>query len=601
MAVADPIERPADPIERPADPIERPADPIERPAELIERPAGLIERPADRALAVGRRVGLVLLAAVPLVALGLFFCYPVVALIGRGLWSDSGLDLGAFADVFGRSRMRSLVVFTIWQAAVSAGLCLLLGIPGAYLLYRCRFRGQAVLRALVTVPFVLPTVVVGLAFRTLFAADGPLGSWGWDGSLAVVLAAHVFLNYAVVVRTVGATWAVLDERPAQAARSLGAGGVRTFLTVTVPALGPAIAGAAAMVFLFCATSFGVMLILGGSKFRTLETEIYRQTTDIFDLRTAAVLSITQIVLVTGVLVLTGLLRRRAEARLSLTGARAGSRRLGREALPALLVTAAVGVAFLAPMLVMVLRSLQTPTGWGLGNYRALATLGEDNLMLVPVTDALVNSLRAAAIAAALAVLVGVALCVVLARRPRNRGVGRILGAVDTVMMLPLGVSAVTVGFGFLIALDRPPLDLRGSALLVPIAQAMVALPLVVRMVLPVLRAADDRLRQAAATLGAPPLRVWTGVDLPLMARALAGAAAFAFAVSLGEFGATSFLARPQTPTLPVVIVRLISRPGAANTGTALAAATVLALACALVMVAVDTLAGARNAARIGGF
>jgi thiamine transport system permease protein len=287
--------------------------------------------------------------------------------------------------------------------------------------------------------------------------------------------------------------------------------------------------------------------------------------------------------------------------LSLTGRPPVGRRPGPAALPAALVTGAVALAFAAPMVVMVLRSLQTPDGWGLGNYRSLGTLGEDNLMLVPVTDALLNSLRAAVIAALLATTVGVALCVVLSRRPRNPGARRVLGAIDTVMMLPLGVSAVTVGFGFLIALDRPPLDLRGSALLVPIAQAMVALPLVVRMVLPVLRAADDRLRQAAAALGASPLRVWAGVDLPLMGRALAGAGAFAFAVSLGEFGATSFLARPQTPTLPVMIVRLISRPGAANTGTALAAATILAAACALVLIVVDTVGGARSTARIGGF
>jgi len=220
---------------------------------------------------------------------------------------------------------------------------------------------------------------------------------------------------------------------------------------------------------------------------------------------------------------------------------------------------------------------------------------------VPVTSALGYSLRAAGIAATLAVTVGVAISVVLTRRPRKAAARRILGVIDAVMMLPLGVSAVTVGFGFLIALDTPPLDLRASPMLVPIAQALVGMPLVVRMVLPVLRAADDRLRQAAAVLGASPFRVWTGVDLPIMSRALAGATAFAFAVALGEFGATSFLARPQTSTLPVVIGRLISRPGGANTGTALAAATVLALLCAVSVFTVDALSGARASARIGGF
>ncbi|MGI8416475.1 MAG: ABC transporter permease, partial [Nakamurella sp.] len=510
----------------------------------------LREQPQDRALTAGRRIGLVLLALLPIAALGVFFAYPVVSLLGRGLVTSHGLDLGAFADVFGRSRMQKLLWFTVWQAALSAGLCLLLGVPGAYLLYRCRFRGQGLLRAFITVPFVLPTVVVALAFRTLFATNGPLGGWGWDGSLAAILAAQVFLNYAVVVRTVGASWAVLDNRPVQAARSLGAGPVRAFLTITVPALGPAIAGAFVMVFLFCATSFGIMLIMGGARYNTLETEIYRQTEEFLHLRTAAVLSIAQILLVTLVVVLAGWLRRRTEATWRLAGRAEAPRRPGGVGgLAALLLTALVAIAFAAPMLVMVLRSLQTPNGWGLDNYRSLATLGQDNLMLVPVTSALGNSLRAASIAAVLAVVVGLALTIVLTRRPRRRSARRLLGAVDAAMMLPLGVSAVTVGFGFLIALDAPPLDLRSSPLLVPIAQALVALPLVVRMLLPVLRSADDRLRQVASSLGAPPVRVWLSVDLPIMSRALAGAAAFAFAVALGEFGATSFLVLPQTTTL----------------------------------------------------
>ena len=136
----------------------------------------------------------------------------------------------------------------------------------------------------------------------------------------------------------------------------------------------------------------------------------------------------------------------------------------------------------------------------------------------------------------------------------------------------------------------------------PIAQAMVALPLVVRMVLPVLRAADERLRQAAAVLGAAPLRVWATVDLPIMSRALIGAGAFAFAIALGEFGATSFLASPQRVTLPLVIARLTGRPGAANTGMALAAATVLALSCLVAVLIVDLTAARRESAGgIGGF
>jgi thiamine transport system permease protein len=549
-----------------------------------------------------RVAGWVLLAGVPLTMFLLFFFYPVGSLIARGLIPAGTVDLQGLIDVLGKPRVQRIALFTVWQAAASAACAVALGLPGAYVLYRCWFPGRTALRALVTVPFVLPTIVVALAFRTLFAADGPLGSWGLDGSVIVILAAHVFLNYAVVVRTVGSSWAHLDNRPAEAARSLGAGPIRVLLTITLRSLLPAIVAAFVMVFLFCATSFGIMLILGGAQHGTLETEIYRQTAQIGDLRAAAVLSVLQLLLVVAVLSVAAVVRRRGEATLRLRAAVDLARLVRRSDLPAVIVTAVVALLMMLPLAVLVIRSLRTPAGWGVGNYLALTGVGEHNVLITPVTTALGLSLRTGLVAAALSVLLGVALSVVLARRPRRRLAGRAIGALDGLVLLPLGVSAVTVGFGFLIALDAPPLDLRSSPLLIPIAQAMVTTPLVVRMVLPVLRAADDRLRQAAAVLGGGPIRVWWSVDLPIMSRALAGASAFAFAVAIGEFGATSFVARPDTPTLPVVIGRLIARPGAVNAGMALAAAVILAVLCALSVFLVDAaFGGRRGEPGIGGF
>ena len=146
-----------------------------------------------------------------------------------------------------------------------------------------------------TVPFVLPTVVVGSAFVALLGDGGPLGALGLDQTLAAILIAHVFFNYAVVVRTVGSLWAHLDPRPEEAARMLGASRWRAFREVTLPALRPAIAAAAAVVFLFTFTSFGVILILGGPRTATLETEIYRQTAQLLNLPLAAALTVVQLV------------------------------------------------------------------------------------------------------------------------------------------------------------------------------------------------------------------------------------------------------------------------------------------------------------------
>jgi thiamine transport system permease protein len=142
-------------------------------------------------------------------------------------------------------------------------------------------------------------------------------------------------------------------------------------------------------------------------------------------------------------------------------------------------------------------------------------------------------------------------------------------------MLPLGASAVMLGFGFVIAFDRWPVDFRSAPWIVPVVQALVAMPFVVRAVAPTLRAIDERQREAAALLGASPGRVRREIDLPIVGRALAVAAGFAFAISLGEFGATVFLARADNPTLPVAIFRFLGRPGELNAAQAYALAVIL--------------------------
>lgn len=243
-----------------------------------------------------------------------------------------------------------------------------------------------------------------------------------------------------------------------------------------------------------------------------------------------------------------------------------------------------------PVVALVVRSLRVGDGWGLEHYAALARPAPG--MGTSTVDAAVTSLRVAVDATWLALLVGGSLAVVLSRRPARPAARRLLAGFDALVMLPLGVSAVTVGFGLLLSMHHPfglPVDLRAHPLLVPVAQATVAIPLVVRTVLPVLRAVDPRQREAAATLGAPPGRVLATVDAPAGLRALGLAAGFAFAVSLGEFGATSFLVRPDRPTLPVVVFRLIGRPGLESSGQALAAAVLLAAMSAAAVAAFEHL------------
>ena len=534
---------------------------------------------------MARRVGWTLAGAIPLAFLGVFFAWPVATLIGRGFFPDGPFTLDGFQAVFAQDRTWRVITTTLAQATAGTIVAVILGVPGAWVLYRTRFPGRWVVRAIVTIPFVLPSVVVGVAFKSLVISTGPLGHLGLDQSFAIIVASLVFFNYALVVRTVGALWASLDPRTEQAASVLGASPTRVFLTVTIPALAPAIASAAALVFLFCASAYGVVMVLGGAGYGTIETEIWFLTSQLLDLTGAAALSIVQLVVVGASLIVANHLQaRQARAQRLRTDSSVESPwRLRRDALPTLVTAAVVLGLLLFPMSTLVVRSLTTASGFGLDHYANLATTSGGGTLSVPVWDAVGNSLRTATVATLLALALGLLVSLVVSRNPRNDLGRRGLGLLDAAFMLPLGVSAVTVGFGFLITLNRPPLDLRSSMALVPIAQAIVALPLVVRVLLPVLRAIDPRLREAAAVLGASPGKVLRDVDLAFLARGLGLATGFAFATSLGEFGATSFLARPDEPTLPVVVFRLIGRPGLENQGMGMAAAVLLAVGCAVVM------------------
>ena len=516
-------------------------------------------------------------AVVPLGFLAVFFVWPLVAIFARSLRAS------ALVDVITDPVFRRVAWFTLWQAVVSTVLTLAVGMPAAYVVARYDFPGRRLFRAFVTVPFVLPTVVVSTAFLALLRPGGPLAFLHWQRGVAPLLVAHVFFNVAVVVRTVGGFWSNLDPRREEAARMLGASRARAFLGVTLPLLAPAIIAAASIVFLFTFTSFGVAFLLSDPAHATLEVEIYRQAINLFDLRTAAALALVQIVAVLAVVVALARAQERRAVAQRLVGATESVRRpRGRDRL---VVGGVLGytVVFLGgPLAVLVWRSLHVGGHWSLGSFRALGSSASATTLFVSPWAAVRNSMEFALIATVIALVVGGLASVAIASRP-----GRSTRSFDAFLMLPLGTSAVTVGFGFLLAFQHLPFGLETSPYLVPIAHAVVAIPFVVRAVVPALRSIDPRLRDAATMLGASPRRVWREVDLSITARAFAVAAGFCAAVSLGEFGATLFIARPDWPTVPIAIQRFLSRPGQINVNQALAMSVILMLLTIVVVFAIE--------------
>ena len=524
------------------------------------------------------RIFWILATVIPIGFLGTFFAWPVVAMAARGLTTS------AFVEVLGAPRTWRIVWQTVWMALAGTLGSLVAGIPGAYVLYRLTFPGRALARVVATVPFVLPTVVVGVAFHAAFASREDLAS-----STTAVVIAMVFFNFSVVVRTVGTLWEKLSPQQEAAAATLGASPLRVFLTVTAPQLAPAVAASAGLVFLFCSTAYGIVLTLGKPGYGTVETEMWVQTVTFLNLDRAAVFSLIQCVIVTAAVVVSVRLSARYERHL--TGQDTYSHPISRHDIPVVVAVAVFTVVVIVlPLATIVVKSL---AGGGRA-YRLLSTSGAGYAGGITAWEALGNSLVTALVAAVIALVVGVGIALVVSRTPTTRIATVVVRGVDILALTPLGVSAVTVGFGFFITLvgvvERP--------VLVPLAQAVVALPLVTRALVPVLRAIEPGQREAAATLGASPWRVLATIDLAGARRGLGVALGFALAMSIGEFGATSFLASAQYVTLPVLIVRLLGRPGADNYEMALAASVILGIVTAVLMVGAAALgAQAKNTRR----
>ncbi len=549
-----------------------------------------------------------LLWAAPLIFLGLFYFYPLLSIFQLSFARQQPGAPPPLIAALASPSVRGVIAFTFGQAALSTLLTLLLGLPGAYLLGRYEFPGKSLIRAVTGIPFVMPTLVVAAAFNALLGPRGwlnlglmnlldlPAPPIQFTNTLAAILVAHVFYNTTIVLRMVGDFWAHLDPRLEQAAQVLGANRWATLRHVTAPLLLPAVTAAALLVFIFDFTSFGVILVLGGPRYATLEVEIYYQTVSLFNLPLAATLSILQILFTLALTVVYSRLTERLSRPLNLRP-RAYAQRKLRTARSRLLAGAFLVLLLgleTIPLFALAARSvtsLEPPggrqatveEGFTLAFYRELNVNRRSSLFFAPPATAIAVSLGYAAATVVLALALGLPASWALASGDGS-WLNRLL---DPLLMLPLGTSAVTLGLGFIVALDRPPLDLRASPVLIPLAHTLVAFPFVVRSLTPALRSIRPRLRQAAAVLGASPRQVIRHIDLPLVGRALIVAATFAFTISLGEFGATAVIARPEFPTVPVAIYRLISQPGQLNYGQALALSTILMLVTGAGMLAIE--------------
>lgn len=542
--------------------------------------------------------------SLPFIFLLIFYFQPLLATF-RLAWQAATVEL---FDLTTWRIISKPLLFTLWQASLSTVLTIIIGFPAAYLMANYRFVGKSFIRLLTTIPFIMPTVVVAAGFNALLGPNGWLNVLLQNifllerppinilNSLVAILLAHVFYNTTVFIRVVGGAWEQLNPKIGFAARTLGASSFKVWQNITIPLLKPAIFSAILLVFLFNFTSFAVILLLGGPKFSTIEVEIYIQALNLLNLPIAGLLSAIQLFFTLFLTILYTRLTKSKSVPLSPVDPDEVAKPIQgwRQRVFLIGVMAYIYILFVSPLFSLILRSFlrldYTRNFVGQASYRftfvyyqELFLNRRESLFYVPPIDAILNSLYFGLVTVGIALFLGFLAAKVISDKTRW---GRLL---DPLLMLPLGTSAVTLGLGFILVFNKPPIDVRSFPLLIPIAHSLVAMPFVVRILQPVLSSIPKELKFSAMVLGASPWRSFWQIEFPILFRAIISASLFAFTISLGEFGATTFISRPEQPTIPIAIYRYLSQPGGLNYGQAMAMATILMIICALSIILIERL------------
>lgn len=535
------------------------------------------------------------LVVLPLGYLALFLIYPLVAILIRSFGYQGDTPISPFTYIMGNSYYLTRIWFTIWQAAVSTFLSLIVGLPIAYLFTRFEFPGKTILKALSTVPFVMPTIVVAIGLVSLLGPSGILNTTAMNlfnldnppirvsNSLTMIFIAHAFYNYAIIVRIVSTFAANLDQNVEETARMLGASSWRSFYNVTLPLLFPAIASAALLAFAFSFTSFGVVLVLGGSKFATIEVSIYELTTKLFQLPLAGALAIVQIIFTYLFLLLYTKLQERMTVIVGLKPNESTAKKtttwtekmfVGSSILLIILV--------LSPLISLVIKLFYVGDSHTPSHVANLFSNHRGSFFYLSPIQIMWNSIRFAFATVIISLVMGTIAAYFLAKPNSGRS-----SYFDAMFMLPLGVTAITLGFGYIITFNHGILDLRGSSIILVVAHSLIAYPFVIRSILPILRSINPNLKEVSYMLGASQLSVFRHIDIPIIGRGILVGAIFAFAISMGEFGASLILLRPENTTMPVAIFQFLGKPGEANLVNALAMSGLLMALVTTIFIAIE--------------
>ncbi|ASJ08493.1 ABC transporter [Thermococcus siculi] len=515
-----------------------------------------------------------LLLLIPLAFLLTFFYVPLVSILKTGLW-ENGLTLEHITSVLENDYHRRVILFTIGQAIASTILTLALGLPGAYIFAKYDFPGKRTIKAVLTVPFVMPSVMVALGYILLFGKSGIITEligrdlgilYSWKG----ILLAHAFYNFPIVIRMVSSLWQRVNPHYEEAAMALGARGWRLFWRVTLPMISPAIFASAMLTFVFCFLSFSIPLIIGGYRYATIEVDIFTSIMVLLDFKTGSALAIIQIALSMAFMYVylrsLDAYAKREEQRVFRKPLPFGRRDwLSLRGLGIAVYSAIVFVFIVSPLLAVIYDSLRFNNQWSLEWYRRIFSTEYNPMFGATTLGAIRNSLTFGLATVFLSIIIALPIAYAL-HRWNFRG-KRLF---DVLAMLPLASSAITLGLGYIRVFHSTPLYY--TMWIVIAAHTIIAYPFVLRAVSTSLKKIKPNLFEAALSLGAREWRAFLRVELPLALGGVIVGAIFAFAMSIAELGATYMLAKPEYTTMTVAIYKFL---GARQFGSASALSVLL--------------------------
>lgn len=496
------------------------------------------------------------LLLIPLSFLIYFYYFPLTVLVKYG-FSQS---LNKWQNTFTNPLIGRFLCFTFYQAIATTLGAILLGLPAGFALARGKPYMKNTLATSVTVPFLLPPISILLGFVVLFEKNGLLAKFlhlqqpllqVFANPTAIILA-HTMYNVSVIARITATAFESESKELHDMAAILKASTWMKFRTITLHHIKPAILAAATLVFLYSFNSFAIVLILGSVKYQTLEVMIYTKSKVRLDFEGAAILAILQLIL--NVIFISFYLHTASkETQATNHTVLPATEYLRNRILSTIYLLFVVTVTW-APIITTFYNFIRLFYEASARVKQQLLSGTYESFLGTTPLRVLLNTLFFGLSTASIAVFFTIVLVLYLQSK-RNQREHKIISFLT---LLPMTTSAITISFAFLLAYGAHQNFSDMIWVYILGAHVIAAIPFATRSVLSAWENVAPELLDVSETLGASNWRIFRTVTLPVIKGGIVVATLFAFAISIGEFGATYFLARGEWITVSLAIERLFT-------------------------------------------